>query len=727
MSQIAPPPNPCLLAIILIVQGREGPRFVFHYPPDPLTAQTAISLRQTREDQGIAQEHSESESDDDSRSASEDEHKLNSEPRPKSRLQKPQENELLLSSAKKRYKITSAAAEEEAESSSLSEGDRDSTWKPPWDSFLSIHTSALAKLLNPSRSWHKRRFEVGINELCFIGWPVFIREDGTWQKKKKQKKRPRAWNENLESAGASFVQSTTQDTQNEKAASYLPTEKSNDVAQDNQRPSHLETENPTKNSMKMFNMVFVMNPPVLEYSLRVREMYDNVVKKLGKALKWEQARADYVWKEAKAILKLKEKAREKQSNIATLYAEILSSSSLAKAMASIFITISTNRIASATFPDAGPISFQIPPVTSTAVLPSATDPPTQRGLWLTTADSVSEEQSGDPGPSIHLAKHFALLLLDNEASILKDIEASGGSLAAPLAHYIRSSSPTKSFAQISVAHNISLADIQLLARHLVFWRRARAVPPLHQRDTYIVSPNADLAKLNVASRAYETTFPTLPGLPKMLSALSGSPRPYASLIPSKDHKEMYFLILAWLLRGGWVTQLRTFAWIRVDEEVKRRARNERTANGSFSNGVSIEGEVESPPSVYVPETYQNVADNGSNWKRQHRNENEDSGRSLILRPQRATPAESAWIDQIGEDFTRLSQAPLNLTDADVQELQTYWPAFRKYFLGSQALEKIPVRENLKRKRVWNMLGKLGLFDQYAGSGRRGPLLGVRHW
>jgi hypothetical protein len=47
----------------------------------------------------------------------------------------------------------------------------------------------------------------------------------------------------------------------------------------------------------------------LEYSLHLKEMYDNIIKKFGKALKWEQARTDYVWREAQKILQMKEQAR----------------------------------------------------------------------------------------------------------------------------------------------------------------------------------------------------------------------------------------------------------------------------------------------------------------------------------------------------------------------------------------------------------------------------------
>ena len=77
-----------------------------------------------------------------------------------------------------------------------------------------------------------------------------------------------------------------------------------------------------------------------------------------------------------------------------------------------------------------------------------------------------------------------------------------------------------------------------------------------------------MRKLKSACTQYAKLFPALPTLPKMLSLLSSSTRPYSTFIPSKDHKLAYFDILAWLMRGGWVTQLRAFGWVRVPGEVQ---------------------------------------------------------------------------------------------------------------------------------------------------------------
>jgi hypothetical protein len=73
-----------------------------------------------------------------------------------------------------------------------------------------------------------------------------------------------------------------------------------------------------KDSMTMFNVVFVLDPPLLEYSMRIREVYDNIIKKFAKALKWEQARTDYVWREAQHISHIKEKAKETSTLIISL-------------------------------------------------------------------------------------------------------------------------------------------------------------------------------------------------------------------------------------------------------------------------------------------------------------------------------------------------------------------------------------------------------------------------
>jgi hypothetical protein len=185
--------------------------------------------------------------------------------------------------------------------------------------------------LSPSRAWHKRRFEVGINDLAFIGWPVFVREDGTWrkQRRKKKKKRRAEWeggelghNENAEDApddedgdaGGGGLLAASTETLSPRQMTFPEAKRASGSSSKAARSSVDCVDGDDKDSMTMFNVVFVLDPPLLEYSIRTREVYDNIIKKFAKALKWEQARTDYVWREAQHISHLKEKAKERSES-----------------------------------------------------------------------------------------------------------------------------------------------------------------------------------------------------------------------------------------------------------------------------------------------------------------------------------------------------------------------------------------------------------------------------
>ncbi|GIK02750.1 nitrogen permease regulator 3 [Aspergillus viridinutans] len=837
MSSIARPPDPCLVAIILIVRSRAGPRFVFHYPPNPLSENGLRPARKerrtSRSKNGQGYKSNESSSSEESGSSSDDD-----EEEHQRQLQSQNQSQSHLSgsvvsgrrssnfglddhvamsvspggdsqragsmgSGRTSFRKRGGNSDVEEDSGAASDRQEDGSgggggpYRPPWESLLGLPADVWEKLLSPSPAWHKRRFEVGINDLAFIGWPVFAREDGMWrkQRRKKKKKRRAGWeggelghNENAEDApddedgdagGGGGLMAASTETLSPRQMIFPEAKRASGSSSKAARSSVDCVDGDDKDAMTMFNVVFVLDPPLLEYSMRTREVYDNIIKKFAKALKWEQARTDYVWREAQHISHLKEKAKERRTSLNTLYTELINQSSLARAIYTVHTSISASKIASVPLSPDVSISLQIPPLTSTPYLPGPTDK-AYPGLWLTTADSVTpvEDPTANENTAPHqvLAKHFALLLLDNEAAILKDVEASGGALAPALAHYLRCSKPTKSFVQISASSGIPLSTIQMLASHLVYWRRARAIPPIHQRDTYIVSPNCDLSKLEIATAAYQAAFPTLPSLPKMLSALSGTPRPYGSFIPSKDHKETYFAILAWLLRGGWVTQLRSFARVKVTPEIKmavevalrreevdkylRKGRSleaQKPAGGeggneadenddassSSSSSLASQGSGEETP---MPGHYQPESDLRLSHSMLDRNTSLRTS-SLILFPHRASPLESRWLEQI---VSRFPERPRSVgrhrpgegsngaggeIDPEYAGLSTpmkyLWPAYIKYFNGLDALEKIPVREGLKRKLVWQVLTRLGMVTSQQSSIELDPreqvLVSVRHW
>jgi nitrogen permease regulator 3-like protein len=286
MTVVAPPPNPSLVAIILVVQARSGPRFVYHYPPSPLSKSAS-----NRFEGGPSPYDDSTSSDEESTSASEEEVSSDTHGRG---WTKP-----------KRANLT----DEEAEDSSSpgTDDERHGGWRVPWEHLLDLDANALERLLMPSdRSWHKRRFEVGFNELVFVGWPIFMREDGTWRKERRKEKVPSDKAQSVAvNRGPEVLPEGKHDSQDPIAnlgqtdlAPSVPTDIESDLREESRE-------------MTIFNVVFVLNPPILEYSLRVKEMYDHVVKKLGRALKREQARTNYVWKQSEIILEAKAQARHK--------------------------------------------------------------------------------------------------------------------------------------------------------------------------------------------------------------------------------------------------------------------------------------------------------------------------------------------------------------------------------------------------------------------------------
>ncbi|KAF2223147.1 nitrogen permease regulator of amino acid transport activity 3-domain-containing protein [Elsinoe ampelina] len=638
-----------------------------------------------------------------------------------------------------------------------------------WEDVLGYSVEGLEKLLSPGRETRKKRFEVGVGEVVFLGYPVFVREDGGWRKRKGRRRgggegereKSRDRDKGGERLGDELVDKASFRSEGGLSDEVRSTSTSSGVS---------------SNEMVMYHVVFVMRPRPLEFQERVGEMYDFVVKKFAKALKYEQARSGYVWMESKKILELKVKGKENGTPLSLLWPTIMQASHLARSMAHVYSAISASKIAHVAIGETVDIILQIPQPVSTPFAPTPGDPRTP-GLWLTTATMLEDDGA--------LSPHAALLLLQDKEAILKEIENDNRELASPLALFIRELTPTKSLQKMAVRLSLRLPDLLFLARHLISWRRARAIPPLHLRDIYMVSPLADMRKYPEASQVFEKRFPGLPSLSRMLQSLSSRSLPYGFLVPSQDHKAPYMEILAWLLRGNWVTQLRTFGWIRVSGDIKAKAAilarkdeqrgstreraSKRDSTASGLSGSSLErlrtnesgtrdslstddrpvaAELLSP--LLKPVSDGNRSETGSvssqkttvqvshsstpgpsrlnqvstpeppspfsiNGGVAGPTEDSSSGippleltthePSLILDPRKASPEESRWIGLMKESLPS-------------DELRSTWSTISNYFDGKWALEEIAAREGMKRSRVANVVSRLEL---------EGVLCIVRHW
>lgn len=207
-----------------------------------------------------------------------------------------------------------------------------------WNDLFGYPSNVLAKILLPAVGGHKKRFEVGLNDMVFLGRPVFGRPDGTWKKPRKLRRLSSKSNvtaekvKDVQEQNRATKRETFDYTNKDSETSGLdtgaeshpdlhrkgeilkkehaieegePTEKISDMKSN--KPSKSDTLPPPKTKQKtlvMFHVVFVLRPPVLEYHLRVKEMYKNVTRKFSKAMTWEQTRSAYVAREAAVITSL---------------------------------------------------------------------------------------------------------------------------------------------------------------------------------------------------------------------------------------------------------------------------------------------------------------------------------------------------------------------------------------------------------------------------------------
>ena len=316
MASYPLPPNPCLIAILLLVKTTSEPRIIFHYPPKP-----------GEDNSQFKDMFKEGAADHDSSSSSSDDESQDSSP----------EVPRMAEQEKQRGTGTSTPEVDETGSASPEKSDGEEGYKAKlqWNDLFGYQSSILAKLLLPATNGHKKRFEIGLNDKVFLGRPVFARPDGTWKKPRKARRSSSKSNvtaekvkdvrEQLKGTKVDTVDYANMDTGTSGPETGTESQpdinrvedksKKQEAIEDGDTVKHKpDTESnwtsksdmfaPKKEKQKqlaMFHVVFVLRPPPLEYHLRVKEMYDNIIKKLSKAMRWEQTRSGYVGKEAAII------------------------------------------------------------------------------------------------------------------------------------------------------------------------------------------------------------------------------------------------------------------------------------------------------------------------------------------------------------------------------------------------------------------------------------------
>lgn len=298
MAAAVLPDSSNFLGVALVVnRSRDGPRFVFHYPPSIVPArERTLAARRGAGTAGAATAADELDDDD---------------------------NDVLLEHFTRPANGTISREIPGSDRLNTNSGSSSA----PWEHVAGFPTKDLESLLTPSRAFHKKLFQVSLDQLYFVSYPVYVPESGIWKSKRRRKKKDarsqtqisvadETWATSGEQALRPVEKATTWESQTSLAtdASHEEAE-SGHVAGFFDEKDELDKEE-KKSGMTMFNVVFILNPKKHEASELIDTLYSHIIKKINKAYKYSQERSDFMWKESKGILALKDKGRESSMLVA---------------------------------------------------------------------------------------------------------------------------------------------------------------------------------------------------------------------------------------------------------------------------------------------------------------------------------------------------------------------------------------------------------------------------
>ena len=178
---------------------------------------------------------------------------------------------------------------------------------------------------------------------------------------------------------------------------------------------------------------------------------------------------------------------------------------------------------------------------------------------------------------------------------------------------------------------------------------ARPIPPLTNRAIYIVSPISPINALSSQSRTFKSRFPNAPSLPQLLSTISsGPPKRWDTILA--QYPSIPESALPYLMRTGWLIQLKEFYFIRIPREIKLRcidAADRKTTETAAED-------------------------------------------SIIVNPFRASREELKWIKKLAERVEGSRKGRM-------------FERLGKYFDGKSAKDKILRREQVDRSELEGMI------------------------
>lgn len=310
------PARPSLVAVLLVTRSRAGPRFVLHYPAFPSSTCSRNRNLHAEDTDNSSNAESEDSSEDGSEEPTEN---IGSVKKCSSKDIPP--NQTHHENIHDRKSQDGPAGTQDDNENGISrrtqkdqrqnEFDRFEAHKQDanWSSLFGMSKDGLAKMLAPStRFWHRRKFELCLENLHFLGYPVFCDESADKETAQEQSKDFTTVHD-VEQARDHEIATDTSipiDMDHSKStgkamATAVPT--STSLGSTLSQQSN-DSESSPQNKLTMFHVVFVMSTTQLEHHIRIDEMYDHIAKPLAKVLHERQSVDRYVETEAKRIEKV---------------------------------------------------------------------------------------------------------------------------------------------------------------------------------------------------------------------------------------------------------------------------------------------------------------------------------------------------------------------------------------------------------------------------------------
>ncbi|CCC69567.1 hypothetical protein NCAS_0C05770 [Naumovozyma castellii] len=347
---------------------------------------------------------------------------------------------------------------------------------------------------------------------------------------------------------------------------------------------------------------------------------------------------------------------------------------------------------------------------------------------------------------------YALLLLDDPTNILQTLDkfshqdVIGNLILRHLVKRIQPTIPIRSYhyiideildldsdnnEQTTIENSMQYNILRSCSLHLIYWRHARVIIPLSSKNSYILSPISPIVysvdKFKEDELTFRDRFSSLPSLPILLSSISKNSEQnkmfFNNVIPSKEHKPIYLGALAWLIKHGYMTQLLTFIYIRVDKRIKmmvdedleREGFRRKNVSNSQKKKKNTKDGIDNTVAVIGKNEESGLVDINSGTDDDEEGEEDDEeihfeyddpelqkDYTVILNPERATALEKRWI------FKCISDQP--------SEIQILFNRLFKYFNGRIPMELVTSKENIARHDLKKLLN---VMDKY--------LIEIDHW